>query len=156
MAKKTPEIQKLPTLMDADRGGLRERLKMFTAITNQNTINEVNKHIKDKYSENKKTIPFDRIKESHAKIALLHTLLSSAPPFRDGHFDLTSIYTLSDLTEFIRTCKKLSSYIQGQFNHPLRRDLESKPVFQLQLQPRQLLRLRYGSFCRNYLFSAFK
>lgn len=114
-----------------DRGGLRERLKMFTAMTNPNTINEVNKHIKDKYSESKKTIPFDRIKESHAKIALLHTLLSSAPPFRDGHFDLTSIYTLSDLTEFIRTCKKLSSYIQGQFNNPLRRDLESKPVFQL-------------------------
>ena len=38
---------------------------------------------------------------------------------------------MSDLTEFIRTCKKLSAYVQGQFNQPLRSDLISKPTTQL-------------------------
>lgn len=114
-----------------DRGRLRDSLKMFAAITDSDLLTEINKQIREKYSNSGKTIPFDRIKESHAKIALMHTLLSSTPPFKDGHFDLTSIYTMSDLTEFIRTCKKLSAYVQGQFNHPLRSDLVSKPTTQL-------------------------
>jgi hypothetical protein len=114
-----------------NRGELRIQFKLFAAVTNTELLNEINKQIRAKYSNNAKTIPFDRIKESDAKIALMHTLLSSTPAFRDGHFDLTSIYTMSDLTEFIRTCKKLSAYVQGQFNHPLRSDLVSKPTTQL-------------------------
>lgn len=114
-----------------DRGGLRERYKLFAAVTNPDHIADINEQINEKYSKSGKTIPFDRIKESHAKVALIHTLLSSTPLFRSGHFDLTSIYTLSDLSEFIKTCKKLSRYIEGQFNHPVRLDLSSKPTTQL-------------------------
>jgi hypothetical protein len=118
-------------ILSDDRGGLRDRFKLFDAVTNPYLISDINKQIHEKYSNSNKTIPFDRIKESYAKIALLHTLLSSAPPFKDGHFDLTTKYAASDLTEFTRTCKKLSKYIQGQFNQPLRSDLTSKPTTQL-------------------------
>lgn len=114
-----------------DRGGLRERYKLFAAVTNPDHIADINEQINEKYSKSGKTIPFDRIKESHAKVALIHTLLSSTPLFRSGHFDLTSIYTSSDLSEFIKTCKKLSRYIEGQFNYPVRLDLSSKPTTQL-------------------------
>jgi len=114
-----------------NRGEIRIRFKLFTAVTDSELINEINKQIRGKYSNSAKTIPFDRIKESDVKIALMHTLLSSTPTFSEGQFDLSSIYTMSDLAEFTRTCKKLSAYIQGQFNQPLRGDLTSKPTTQL-------------------------
>jgi hypothetical protein len=114
-----------------DRGGLRDRFKVFDAITNFYMIADINKQMNEKYFNRNKTIPFDRIKDPYAKTSLLHTLLSSAPPFKDGQFDLTAIYAASDLTEFTRTCKKLSKYIEAQFNQPLRGDLTSKPTTQL-------------------------
>ncbi len=114
-----------------NRGERRIQFKLFTSVTNRDLLKEINKQIHEKYSNGGSTIPFDRIKESDAKIALMHTLLSSTPIFKNGQFDLSLIYTMSDLSEFIRTCKKLSPYIQGQFNHPLRSDLLSKPTTQL-------------------------
>jgi hypothetical protein len=114
-----------------DRGGLREKFKMFAAITNPESVKEVNRTISIKYSSSKKTNPYDRLKEWEAKVALLHTLLSSTPIFAHGNFDLSRIYTMSDLSEFIRTCKELSLYIQAQFKHPLRADLTTKPTSQL-------------------------
>lgn len=61
----------------------------------------------------------------------MYYLLSSSPVFKEGQFDLTAIYTAEDLTDFIQACQKLRTYIEGQFLHPIREDIEKKPTAQL-------------------------
>jgi hypothetical protein len=109
-----------------DRGGLREKLKLFVAVTNTQLVREFHQSISQKYPSGKKTNPYDRIKHWEAKVVLLHTLLSSSPIFSKGHFDLSKIYTSPDLNQFIKTSLEVSSYIEGQFGIHIRKDAETK------------------------------
>jgi hypothetical protein len=109
-----------------DRGGLREKFKLFVAVTNTQLVREFHQSISQKYPSGKKTNPYDRIKHWEAKVVLLHTLLSDSPIFVKGHFDLSKIYTSPDLNEFINTCLELGLYIEGQFGIHIRKDAEKK------------------------------
>ena len=113
------------------RGDLRAQYKLFRTVTDTQYVSEINKTLSQKYEKTGKTIPFDRLKERDAKVALLHALLSSSPVFKDGNFDLTCVYKLKDLGKFTKTCQNLSAYIEGQFLTPVRSDIINKPTTQL-------------------------
>jgi hypothetical protein len=113
-----------------NRGELRKQYKLFSMITDLTNIKYINKNFSLKYDPKTKTIPFDRLKERDAKTALLHTLLSSSPVFKDCQFDLSCVYTMSDLSAFSTACLKLSGYVEAQFNNPIRLDVEKKPTTQ--------------------------
>lgn len=119
-----PLTQKI--INDDKRGELRTQYKLFNAITDQEYINLTNQNLNQIYTSNGRTIPFDRLKERDAKIALLHTILSSSPVFKMGAFELNCIYDTSDLKNFIKTCRKLRKYIEGQFSIDIRSDIEKK------------------------------
>lgn len=116
-------------IVDLDnRGQRRIQFGLFESITNKNTVLQINNFIYENYSSKKKSIPFDRIKNWDAKVALVHTILSSSPVFNIDMFDTSIEYKTSDLELFTRTCKKLGSYIEGQFGFPVREDIISKPT----------------------------
>jgi hypothetical protein len=120
-------------IKDDERGELRTQYKLFNAITDQEYITQVNQHLNQLYKSKGRTIPFDRLKERDAKHALLHTILSSSPVFKMGKFDLNCVYSTSDLENFIKTCRKLRKYIEGQFSIDVRSDIDKKPTSQLHI-----------------------
>lgn len=111
-----------------NRGEKRNQFRLFAAITNHDTIRTINRLMTQKYSSKSKSIPFDRLKDWDAKIVLVHTLFSSTPIFHNESFDPSIIYKMMDLSDFIRTSKKLQGYIEGQLRHPVRGDIISKPT----------------------------
>lgn len=111
-----------------NRGQRRNQFRLFDAVMDKSTLDRFNNSAYENYSSKKKSIPFDRIKNWDAKVALVHSLLSSTPVFERNSFDTSVLYMMNDLDGFTRTCKKLSRYIEGQLGHPVREDIISKPT----------------------------
>lgn len=110
-----------------NRGQRRSQFKLFKAVTERESSNSQYKKSGSKFNPS----TFNRIKDWDTKVTVLAVLLISSTLFHEGKFELSKIYTASDLPKFIKACKNLKKFVEAQFGAPIRADLETKATTQL-------------------------
>jgi len=111
---------------------LRGKISKFEYITNDThthllTSNDTD----DNESIKNQIIKTKTIKQFHVGMKLLYELLSSTPIFSNGVFDIDVLITSDDLLSFSNLSLKYKTFVETQLGIPTRRDVEKKPIQQL-------------------------